>query len=498
MKILFVCSGEQPDYQCDVIYHGLKTLYGTDVECLVNMWYMYSDLKSEEKQYLYGLGFTLYGLLSPELRKIVEVKEVMAKVRLKYYDFIIYGSIQRNKFYLGEVLLHYPPDRILFIDGEDFTYFDRDLYKRGVYFKRELLVSEKYLHSIGFGIPGAKILTDIRPKTREWSYNYPGKLYTYIYREESAYYQDYQQSKYAVTFKKAGWDCLRHYEIIANASIPYFKGIEHCPRSTLVHYPKEKQYRINKKIERGEFFSDSEYFECVEYLLSFAKNRLTTEAIVKDMFNSVPHTLTSKTIIYKPNNQVDMKIDLINQWIDNNRPTNIFLRGISTSQSARFFHASPTQIWIEDSFRSVQAELVRESHFNNLDSLGENMFDLIVLDRVMDYSEEPQNLLINIRNLMRSKARLIVIVNNFKTIWQIISIFQDKLEFGHNQIAKSRPVHFYSYKSLSRLFKMYGFEIERVYFGGQTPGKRMKLAISTIVGPNKYSSSTMYAILKRF
>ena len=39
---------------------------------------------------------------------------------------------------------------------------------------------------------------------------------------ESDYYKDYQRSYFAITCKKGGWDCLRHYEILANAVSPTF------------------------------------------------------------------------------------------------------------------------------------------------------------------------------------------------------------------------------------------------------------------------------------
>ena len=50
----------------------------------------------------------------------------------------------------------------------------------------------------------------------------PGKLDTYIYEKERDYYDMYFNSLFALTYKKAGWDCLRHYEILANGCILYF------------------------------------------------------------------------------------------------------------------------------------------------------------------------------------------------------------------------------------------------------------------------------------
>jgi hypothetical protein len=42
----------------------------------------------------------------------------------------------------------------------------------------------------------------------------PGKYSAYIYENEKEYYQSYQNSIFALTYKKMGWDSLRHYEIL--------------------------------------------------------------------------------------------------------------------------------------------------------------------------------------------------------------------------------------------------------------------------------------------
>ena len=56
--------------------------------------------------------------------------------------------------------------------------------------------------------------------------------------EEAAYHQLYQQSWFAHTKKKGGWDCLRHHEILANGCIPIFENLKECPAHTLTAFPK--------------------------------------------------------------------------------------------------------------------------------------------------------------------------------------------------------------------------------------------------------------------
>ena len=50
----------------------------------------------------------------------------------------------------------------------------------------------------------------------------PGIKETYIYKDEQSYYDDMYNSRFAITMRKAGWDCMRHYEIMANGCITLF------------------------------------------------------------------------------------------------------------------------------------------------------------------------------------------------------------------------------------------------------------------------------------
>lgn len=69
----------------------------------------------------------------------------------------------------------------------------------------------------------------------------PGDTSNYLFRagEEANYYEMYRDSMFAITKKKGGWDCLRHYEIIAAGCIPIFEDLEKCPLDTLVSFPKD-------------------------------------------------------------------------------------------------------------------------------------------------------------------------------------------------------------------------------------------------------------------
>ena len=236
MKILFLSQGAGIDYQCDMVFHGLKTLYGAEVVDANRLWYLYNDITPEQKAAQYGKGFTIAGLLE---EGDVDRTDILNKITSKFYDLIVYGSIQRNADLLYEVINAYPREQVVFIDGEDVPMFLREMPKRGLYFKRELHSPQEDVFPINFAIPEEKIV-GMLPKEKMVSHIDPMNPATYIYDREEDYYRDYQTSLFGRTMKKAGWDCLRHYEIIACGCMPYFENLEHCPPTIMTELPKNE------------------------------------------------------------------------------------------------------------------------------------------------------------------------------------------------------------------------------------------------------------------
>src|SRR3990167_7880845 len=92
---------------------------------------------------------------------------------------------------------------------------------------------------ICFGIPESKIVATVPKKTRAFAKLIPGNTATYIYDDERSYYQGYQESYYGFTWKKGGWDCMRHYEILASGCIPYFPDLKLSNLKTMFRLPRE-------------------------------------------------------------------------------------------------------------------------------------------------------------------------------------------------------------------------------------------------------------------
>lgn len=81
-------------------------------------------------------------------------------------------------------------------------------------------------------------LKSAKLKTQAFSHSVPNFTRTYVFNNEYEYMDEYEKSFYALTCKKAGWDCFRHLEIIAAGCVPYFENIEQCPEDVLTFFPK--------------------------------------------------------------------------------------------------------------------------------------------------------------------------------------------------------------------------------------------------------------------
>jgi len=93
---------------------------------------------------------------------------------------------------------------------------------------------------LSFSIPDECVVESVPKKEVLLASMIPGELSTYKYgkNDEDAYYDMYRKSRFAITKKKGGWDCLRHYEILMNGCIPLFENLKKCPEHTMTTYPK--------------------------------------------------------------------------------------------------------------------------------------------------------------------------------------------------------------------------------------------------------------------
>jgi len=103
MRILYITRGDHVDYQNDCLLIGLKELFGSDVVDVNKQHHNYDSFPADYANRMYGRGFSLTRVL-PDLP--VDRTDILNKIRNRYFDFIIYGSIwrvpgSRQETYLG-------------------------------------------------------------------------------------------------------------------------------------------------------------------------------------------------------------------------------------------------------------------------------------------------------------------------------------------------------------------------------------------------------------
>jgi hypothetical protein len=281
MKILYLTKGDHVDYQNDCLLIGLKELFGAGVVDYNKQHHNYVTYEANLAKKMYGKGMTVTRVL-PDLE--VDRTDITSKIKNKYFDYIVYGSIWRCSDYLKKILEYYPLNRVIVVDGEDETHLHSSASLNLPYFKRELIVSKDNLFPISFAIPTSKLNFN-KNKNKDFSFITPLDIQTYIYNNESDYYKDYSDSCFGVTIKKAGWDCLRHYEILGNGCIPYFVNIENCPELTMTSFPKDICSKVIKLL--GKQPSKDLYSSLIDELENHVINNNTTSSLANYFINVI-------------------------------------------------------------------------------------------------------------------------------------------------------------------------------------------------------------------
>lgn len=206
---------------------------------------------------------------------------------------IVYTSLQTLKY-----------TRLLQEDNDDADEFDKP----------------SLIFPVSFGLPDDRFSRakdwKNNSKTRDFAHLDPGNEKTFTYSSVESYYNGYAESFFGLTFKKSGWDCiqadwdcLRHYDIIASGSMPYFLDHEQLPATTMVDYPlsivkqamhldgvpTQEEYR--KHIQDGgsmddlkidhSIFDRDEYDRLMEDMTLYSIDRLSWTGKGKDMVSQL-------------------------------------------------------------------------------------------------------------------------------------------------------------------------------------------------------------------
>ena len=292
MRILYATNfldmiragGFANDYLNDLLFHGLCSLSDVEVIDSTPILHLYKSSQSNYKYPLWGKAFTTCFLLDHD-PNVADRTNIEDKIKDKYFDYIIYGAGNRSLNYYELAASVYDPKRIIIVDGDDSPDIKFPKLVQHTYFKREIY-SDEYdnLLPIHFAIPQEKIFPFISGKKQKiLARSVPTEGFAGgSFDTEKEYYEDYQQSKFGITTKKAGWDCMRHYEIMANSCIPLFYNIEGCPSRTLTNLDKNL---LKECLDA--FLDDSKTYNISKEIHSYTLNKLTTTNLAQYVLEKI-------------------------------------------------------------------------------------------------------------------------------------------------------------------------------------------------------------------
>lgn len=252
MKILFFTDSHE-DYVSDSLLHGLKKLFGDQVVDYPRKDILYQSGNSANRGQMWGKGFTLYGGLLQEDQ--TDRYDIAQRIQNSFFDLVLLSSIHRQDHFFRKYQPWLHKRNTLIIDGEDgcrpIWENDRSLsvLKRYRYYKREqkkpafrLFSRPAPLRPISISYPEEKIHT-ISEKTKQFCSHIvdpevAAQLQAdtqHLFSKEADYYRDLQTSRFGITIKKGGWDCLRHYEMAGNGAVLCFRNLDHKPAGCAPH-----------------------------------------------------------------------------------------------------------------------------------------------------------------------------------------------------------------------------------------------------------------------
>ena len=268
LRILFL-TNDREDYLADGLLHGLRQLPGLEVVDYPRKECMYEggrQCKVAPEFGVRGGGFSLYGVLT-EPQGGIDRSFIWQRLAAGWFDAVLIGNVWRQWGFLLQWRELFAAQPLLLLDGDD----DQRLYPRsgtrlrqfGIgtglsnllqqptthIFKRELTNrSRKWglglnIHPLAFSIPESLISLKLPNKSqlfpshivdRDLS-NKLGASANYVFADEQSYRSDLASSRFGITTRRAGWDCLRHYEIAAAGAVICFRDLAQKPVGCAPH-----------------------------------------------------------------------------------------------------------------------------------------------------------------------------------------------------------------------------------------------------------------------
>lgn len=276
MRILFI-SPSHVDYLAATLLHGLRTQSGIEAIDVPRYDVIYSDYPMAQRRLVYGRGFTAF--FGCEEEAMCRREQIDQRIARNEFGLIIIASIWSSWTWFAARSHSLRGQKIAVLDGADtpqvYPYAGLwlrhprrwllpNVHSNSLYFKREwtadsqfnlwhkllprswrsLLPLAGHLRPLSFSIPEGKVIKALPVKAKDFprhivdaevADHVPSSSTTYAFASEEEYYADLQVSRFGITTKRSGWDCLRHYEIAANGCVPCFRDFEQKPVTCAPH-----------------------------------------------------------------------------------------------------------------------------------------------------------------------------------------------------------------------------------------------------------------------
>ena len=326
INILFFCA-DGFDYLADSLLIGLKLSDQYDVYEYTQNNIIYN--KHDRKIDVHGKAFTLGGIVDENLQLIyAEDSEIQ-------FDYFIFGSISGQLDLFEKFKNKLTQDNTILIDGCDsgaivpfhgstfiktyynfgflflrFNYFKREWTPGRMLFSKTPLYVSKFLESflfknarifpISFSIPSKKIIKKPNEKLKLFPMHIVDNEVLnrvgygdskYLFDTEEEYYNDLRISKFGITTKRAGWDCMRHYEIAANGTVICFRDLDkkpiNCaPHGLIIGFNCISYSSFNDLMNQINKIDETMYLNLQIETLKWAK-KFTTENIASNLISNI-------------------------------------------------------------------------------------------------------------------------------------------------------------------------------------------------------------------
>ena len=293
-----------PQYYLDIIEREMAK--NTDAVCSPQL-YIICDTLRHPWEHKYMEFFNKWSPIRIQ-QSVIEDCHVMRDCPILIHSnstlcwFMSFLSQNPNKVRYIPQTHFYGGQSLAAIDNTDSIQSVSPLPHHDVYHLNVLHYLKSRIYPLAYCIPDECIVDEsavLDNKIHETALLVPGNKSTYRFdaTKETEYNTMYREALFAHTMKKGGWDCLRHYEIMANGCIPIFKDLDKCPSHTLISFPKDIVMEANRALLPWNYNNKPLYDEYVKKMLCHVKHHCSTSANAKYILSKLPGLSKIKNVL---------------------------------------------------------------------------------------------------------------------------------------------------------------------------------------------------------